>query len=324
MPKLLTTQKVKNQHTHIVYMTDDGNGQTSKNQGHQHLVVNKPPIEPTPPQLDMMGMPIPGTETPGDPGGVMVMPGEDGHTHQLAEYEPKEKDEKEDDGKIVTDVLDLKKEAEEYEKESLKDAEAAEKMLVKRSQWRDEDARKLAAMDRAAITVNKIESKLDMLGGYQRQNRTDIKFYAQEDGDQEVADLLSSAVKNITENTNFSREETNVFDDAVIVGRGLFHVYVRRDKSPQGDIAIERFPWREVKFTAHEKEDLEDCDALLKVKFVRKRKLEQLYPDKIDKLTAKLPEEPSQEPHDADTDVCGGNRPGGRCNCDGGPAHRRA
>ena len=92
----------------------------------------------------------------------------------------------------------------------------------------------MESIERAALTINEIEPKIDLLSGYQRQNRTDFKFMPVEEGDQRVADILNVVVKNITDQCQYPHEETLVFEDMAIRGRGCFNIYVSNEKNILG------------------------------------------------------------------------------------------
>lgn len=280
MPKLLITSKVKNGHTHIVYMRDDGSGETSTAKKHSHQLYQ------------------------GE-----VVPADDGHTHQLTEYAPKPKKEKEQtDEDKIREVMDLYTQAKEIEKDAIKKAEDAEKIYCN-EQW--PSGSKPTGDNRSSITVNVIKKNIDGLSGYQRQHRTDLRYLPTEDGDQKVADLLNVVVKGILENCTYSREETRVAEDVMIVGRGFFHIYVDREKNLQGDIVIERFPWgggkkatSGVYLGPFEKDDLSDLEYLVKWKRYSEGKVKSLYPDQMDKI---FPSEEgdgeAEDPHNADKNV---------------------
>lgn len=260
MPKLFNTTKAgKPKHKHIAYLRDDVSGVTSLNKGHYHDIED-----------------------------LLVVPEqEDGHTHDLIEYEIQTPVKQEKDTEIVNDVLSLYKEASEIESESRKKG-IKSKEFYKGDQWDPELKRKLSNKNRAAQTLNQIEAKIDLLSGFQRQNRTDIKFLPVEEGDAGVADILNVVVKNITEQNKFEHEETMVFEDEVIVGRGLFNIFESFEDDLRGKIKIERFNWADVHFGPHEKRDLEDCEYLIKTKWFSKARLEQMFPEKAKELQSEL------------------------------------
>lgn len=264
-------------HHHIVYINDDtGVGLCSTDAGHTHDIVFQPPMEP---QMDEMGNEI----APGAPGGWVVAPALDGHTHQIEEYVVKASKKKEDDAQVLAEVQELFKTGRELERDSLKAAQESEDMYSGKH-WEESEKSRLESLSRAAVTINKIEKNVDQITGMQRAERTDIRYVPQEGGDQKVADLLNVATKHILNRCFFSREESLAFEDAVIVGRGLLNVYVKFDNDLRGEIVVEKFPYLDVVFGPHEKIDLSDCEYLIKHRWLSRAKIEQLWPDKADDI----------------------------------------
>lgn len=270
---LLRTDKV-NKHSHIAYLNKaSGQGVTSTDSGHSHPVTY---IQAQEAIADPMTGEV---MSEGMQSGWSIGAAEDGHSHQFIEaVKPKKKKPTEPE-KAVEEVKALFKRAKEEEADSRKKAEESEAFFMG-EQWEDSTRNKLEAEDRAALTFNEIEAKIDLLSGYQRQNRYDMKFYPVEEGDAAVADILTAVVKNIQDQCNYELEETKVFEDEMIPGRGVFNVYVDYDRNIHGDIITERFPWRDVFFGPHEKEDLSDCEYLIKARWFSKGKVKQMWPDK--------------------------------------------
>ena len=264
-------------HHHIVYINEEtGMGLCSTDMGHSHEVFFQ---QPTPPQLDQFGMEV----VPAMPGGWMVAPAMDGHTHQIEEYVIRPSKRKEDDSKVLSEVRELFKTARELERDSFEKAKESEDMY-RGEHWDNSEKLRLQDLSRAAVTVNKIEKNIDSVCGIQRQERTDIKFVPQEGGDAKVADLLNHASKHILNRCYFPREESAAFEDAAITGRGNFNVYVKFDNDLRGEIVVEKFPWEMVTYGPHEKLDLSDCEYLIKHRWFSKAKIEQLWPDKADDI----------------------------------------
>lgn len=264
-PSLMMTDAVGKQrkrHYHVAYMRPDGSGITSFDNDHSHDYV----ILPTP-----QGW------------GRACSPAQDGHTHNLLPMEGKEKAEPKEDSELVSEVRALFKEAKEYEADSRKKADESEE-FCKGNQWSSIHRSELEDKQRACLTIQEIMPKLDILSGYQRQNRTDIKYLPVEEGDARIADLLNALVKNICEQNNFEYEETQVFEDQIRAGRGHYNVYIDREENPQGDIVIERYPRREVWFGPHEKLDASDAEYALKSKWVSLAWAESEWPGKAKKL----------------------------------------
>jgi hypothetical protein len=277
-------------HHHIVYMNDEmGTALCSTDNGHTHEIVFQPPTEP---QVDEMGQVL----VPGSPGGFVVGPALDGHTHSIEEYQVKVAKKKEDDAQVLSEIRELFKTGRGLEKESLDAAKEAEDFYAGKH-WDAAEKQRLETLNRAAVTINKIEKNIDQLCGTQRQERTDIRFVPQEGGDQKVADILNVTTKHILNRCYFPREESAAFEDAAIAGRGLFNVFVKFDTDLRGEIVVEKFPYLDVVFGPHEKLDLSDCEYLIKHRWFSKAKLEQLWPDKADDIQKDFEDLIVDEPH---------------------------
>lgn len=279
--KLLQTTKTgrgKASHFHFAYLNEkEGRGITSLDNKHVHEIIFIPPVEPT---TD----PMTAAPVPGSPPRWEITPHEE-HTHDLVEIKVEEKKEKKEDKDIVREVHELWKQADAIEADSRKKAEESEKFYAG-EQWKKTDKDTLEKNDRAALTINEIESKIDLLSGYQRQNRSDMRFYPVEDGDGRIADIINVVVKNITDQNDYEFSETDAFEDAAITGRGNLHCYADYSKNIKGDIVIEHFPWREVRMGPHRKKDGSDCEYLIKDKWFSLGKAKQLWPDKAEEITA--------------------------------------
>lgn len=285
MPELLKTSKDgtgKEEHYHIVYLKDDGTGVTSNNDDHEHGVEYR---EPVPEIIDQ----DPSSVTAGqvlkeaEPGGWFVLPEID-HEHILENYVVNERKPKEEEGEIIEEVARRYCEAQELEKDSREAGYEADDTYSGKH-WDAKEKKKLESKGRAAVTVPKVEGLIDNLSGYQQQNRTDIKYIPTEGGDGLVADVLNVVTKNILETCTYAREESKVFLDAAVPGRGMFNIYEDFERNIQGDIIVEKFKWDEASFGAHEKEDLSDCEIAFKEKWYSLSKLKEMYPDKADEFT---------------------------------------
>jgi len=277
----LTTRDKR--HNHVVYVnTETGKGSTSFDNKHAHELYHD------------------------GESWKMTAGGKDEHEHELLEYARPEKkpklkmsytgkltmsqDSKQSasnlDSDKVTEVMSLFDTARQYEDESRKAALESEGFYSGKGQWDDTTKKVLDETQRTALVINEIAGKIDLLSGYQRQNRSDFKFYPVGDGDQAVSEILDVVIKNIMDNNNFQYEETLAFLDEIIIGRGTFNVYVDYNKNIEGEIKIERMDWRGVTFGPHDKIDMADCEYAFKERMFSKSKVEQLWPDKANEIDA--------------------------------------
>ena len=261
-----------NRHRHMLYVSEgtvDERGQEvlpsalmSTDSGHTHEVV-----------LD-------------EATGQFVVAEMAGHSHMLEELVRKEVSRipKQSDSEKVGEVMAEYTAASQHESDSLKAADESVK-FYQGDQWDNEDLSALKQKGRQHITMNEIKPLVDMLMGYQRQNRSDYKFFPIENGDSRLAEILDELFKNIMENNEYVFEESLAFLDQVVPGRGIFHTYVDYDTNILGKIVIERYNYKDVKFGPHDKLDLSDCEYLVKQKMYSKAKLKQLFPDKADEIS---------------------------------------
>jgi hypothetical protein len=244
-------------HYHVVYLRPDGSGISSVDNKHTH-------------QVDINGIVLEAN----------------GHTHELVEIELTETT-RQDEQDTTNMVMNLFAEAVDRESDTRRKARESEE-FYEGKQWEDDKRRALKNQKRAALEINEIAPKCDILSGFQRQNRTDFKFYPVEGGDARVADMLTEVVKNITEQNDFGFEETDVFEDMMRVGRGFFNTYTDYETNLEGDIKIEHFNWNDVYLGPHAKKDGSDLEHLHKAKWWSWGKVKNTWPNKVDEIKGKV------------------------------------
>lgn len=295
-------------HYHINYTDSElGQGAMAMADGHTHDLVFNParPARPAtpavPPQIDPntgqpaidpnTGQPDQGQPAdPGDPGNPVsswtVRPGgTDMHTHELQDYPPAsvKKLTQEEKDEILKECMALWREGRELTEDCRKKGREAEDFR-KGKQWPEDVKRSIEALDRAALTINEVGPAIDMLKGFQMEQRTDLRFLPQEAGDQRVADMLNVVVKKVLDKCCYQREESKVFEDQVVPGFGCLNVYVDFLEDPEGNIIVERFPWDEIVYGPHDKEDLTDCEFEVRSRMQSIARLKQLFDEKADEI----------------------------------------
>jgi hypothetical protein len=221
--KQLSKTSTDDGHFHIVYLNDeDGVGYVSQaNDGHIHEIEFS------------------------EEGWLLYPHPDDQHYHQLEAYEDKKPRRSQSKEDAVVEVIQLYKIARELEQEA-RDAGKESESFYCGDHWDHTEKSKLQALDRAALTINHIEKDIDQLSGYHREQRSDFRFIPIEGGDQIVADILNIIVKRALEDSEFFREESKVFEDQAITGRGFYHVFVTHEEDPRGQIKVKRFKWERV------------------------------------------------------------------------------
>lgn len=304
MPELLKTTKDGSGrgHYHIVYVNEEtGQGLLTEADGHVHELEF---AEPMPDQVDPQTGEV---VVPGRPGGWVVVPGEDGHTHELEEYELYFPSSNESDDQKCRELLDLYRHAKTINHDSMEAANESED-FYRGDQWSEDQKSHLKGLDRAALVVNQISSNIDTLIGIQVEQRTDIKYLPQESSDQITADVYNVAARHVLDQCYYQREKTKTFTDQSIRGLGVFNLYVDFEDDIRGEIKVERFNPREWVAGPHEKDDLSDCEYVFKKKMYSEAKVAQLWPKKAKKLKARFtevsehPDSYSYDHHDSSED----------------------
>ena len=271
-------------HTHIFYLRADGTGDSSKNAGHTHKVMYVDAVEP---QVDeQTGEMI----SAGSPAKWEMEPsGNKNHVHTLENIKVDEQEEEgEDDEDKVIRCKRLFENAKTLECDSRDDAEESERFYDSSGQWEDDAIAKLDSEGRAHVSINEIKPTVDLLSGFQRRNRNDIIYRPREGGDQFVADTYTELYKYDLVKPQILNEQSLAFEDCMIAGRGLLHLYIDKSDDINGEIKLERFPWKNCYFGPHTKLDLSDCDYLTKVKWVTLSWLKAKFPKKAEKFIAEL------------------------------------
>ena len=204
------------------------------------------------------------------------------HTHAVEELVLEDREPvwlQNEESEDVKEIRQLYEEGLKQDGEYLKNAEEDENFYMG-DQWDTKDLQKLKSKKRACLTLNEIESKIDTLSGYYRQNRYDITFFPTENGDQLVADVLSNLAKHVQEKNNFDYREVEVFEDKAITGRGNYKIWIDYNKDIRGEIKLRDFPYDKVVYGEHRDKDCDDLEYNVAWEWVSKNKLKQLYPDK--------------------------------------------
>ena len=113
--------------------------------------------------------------------------------------------------------------------------------FYKGDQWDSDDVSKLKSEGRPYLTFNHIFPIINLLSGFQRQNRQDIKVYPRKGGIRTIAEVLTELCKHAQDTSNGDYEHSMCFYDGIIGGKGWLGLDVSYQHDPlNGDIVIER------------------------------------------------------------------------------------
>ena len=107
-------------------------------------------------------------------------------------------------------------------------------------QWDLRDIARLQAVQRPALTINKILSTISNVLGEQIYNRAETSFRPRSGAPDGVADVLTKVFKQISDNNQLDWKRSDMFADGVITSRGFLDVRLGYGDSMQGEVLIEQ------------------------------------------------------------------------------------
>ena len=98
-------------------------------------------------------------------------------------------------------------------------------------QWDAKDIIYLNKVGRPHLTINIILPTINLITGYERQNRQDIKIYPKRGGNRIVAEILTALGKHVEDTSNGLYERSMMFLDGIIARKGWIGMDIIYDDS---------------------------------------------------------------------------------------------
>lgn len=155
-------------------------------------------------------------------------------------------------------------------------------------QWKKEDKKELENAKRPAMTINRIKPLINVLCGYQRLNRYDIEFLPRTSDDDEQAALRKGVTKYILDRCHYNYQESDVFNDGVVVGIGWFEVgYDFNWETQDGDAFVRRVsPFDMYVDPESRDKHMGDMKYVIRARWVDKDELAGKYPQHSEDINA--------------------------------------
>lgn len=153
-------------------------------------------------------------------------------------------------------------------------------------QWKAADKEILSRQKRPALTFNHIRPLINLISGYQRQNRQDIKVYNKKGGTREVAEILTAIIKHSNDYSLGDFETSIAFLLGIISAKAYLGVTLDYDDDPyNGELRIENTsPFQVYPDPYSERYDFSDASFIFKTVWLPRKKIELIYPDKKEEL----------------------------------------
>ena len=109
------------------------------------------------------------------------------------------------------------------------------------SQWDSTDIANLDAKRKHHLSLNIIFPIINLLTGYERQNRMDLKCFPKKGGIKIVADLMTELVKHVEDMSNGLYSRSTCFFDGLISTKGFMSLDIKYEEDPfNGEITAKR------------------------------------------------------------------------------------
>jgi len=265
--------------------------QSSKVEGHYHLVLTPDPRKNPEQELDTTLIQVGEVKdhvhiAEFNPQTLSwyLLPSE-GHTHEVTINDiysdaPLEKDEEDE---VVNEYRTKFKRALSYERSSITKANKAYK-YINQDQWEKSVSENLKQEGRPALQFDQIGPNTDKIIGYFLQDIPDVAVYPVEEGDEVITDIITTVLKNIFRNSGKEELAEGVFSDTFIAGKGVFDVTMDFQRDIGGDIVVGQGEYNQVVFGPHQKKNAEDCEDIFKIRVLSKNQLKMEFPDKAEKV----------------------------------------
>lgn len=133
------------------------------------------------------------------------------------------------------------------------------------------------------LMFNKILRIINMIGGYQRDNRLATVIYPSDnDPDQgQTADQMTKVLNWVMKQDQTYEKISDCFDGSNICGLNLLHIWMDYREDPEnGQIRTDRIPFNAFIMDNYwTKPDLSDCGRIWTRKYLTDRQLASIYPD---------------------------------------------
>ena len=179
--------------------------------------------------------------------------------------------------KMVREYLDTMEEA--------RDRSALARDYYDGKQWTREEIATLKQRGQAPIVFNRIKRKVDSILGVERNRRTDPKAYPRTPRDEQSADIVTQALRFVSDQTRLNNIFSGAFECGMIEGAGACEVIM---DGPE-DIKVNLIPWDEFIFDPRSsRHDFSDARYLGVLKWMDADDAVALYPDKGKEIEANI------------------------------------
>jgi hypothetical protein len=144
------------------------------------------------------------------------------------------------------------------------------------------DAFNIPVNRRRQFSFNITRPVVNVVEGFQRDNRKSIIAIPVENADQITADQITKVLSWLDRDISLSDTISTAFHGALVTGMGMMHVWIDYRNDPiNGDLKVDYRHYNSILMDTYFKNpDMSDADGILTRSFVTRSELISMYPDK--------------------------------------------
>ena len=147
-------------------------------------------------------------------------------------------------------------------------------------QWSEEEEYNINKRGQQATVINTILPTVDMVCAVASQQQADVQVIGREGSDDEKATLLTALLKHVMDTCHYDYQEKTAIRESYIGGRSWFEVGIFTDELGKDLVKVDHIPWENVYCDPFSrKPDASDARFIIKVKWVDRDVLKELYPE---------------------------------------------
>lgn len=152
--------------------------------------------------------------------------------------------------------------------------------FVSGEQWSPEERQVMEDEMRPVSVFNRIAPIVDAIVGQETANRQAVSYLPRQVGMSQVSEILNAAAQWVRDECGAEGEESDAFQDTVVVGEGWTNTRVAYEDDPDGQIIIERVDPREMDIDpSSDKKNYADAKWLCRTRKMDRARARELWPD---------------------------------------------
>lgn len=173
-------------------------------------------------------------------------------------------------------------------------------------QWTEEERYNIEHRGQQPTVINTILPTVDMVCAVASQQQADIQVIGREGSDDDKATLLTALLKHVMDTCHYDYQEKEAIHECYIGGRSWFEIGIFTDERGKDLVKVDHVPWENVYCDPFSrKPDASDARFIIKVKWVDRDMLKELYPEAADMVDTVFEDDYKGQEYEAQTHSSG-------------------